>query len=122
MKLKDNAMRRSLDIGVIRAKEKKKNNIKYMYSDEKLLRPDTPQKEIFSRKEVLNKFKTIEITTKHPNPTNPHALCNSQKIYKNLKILKEYKRRPPSIGLREVYYYLPQNEHKRRYYPRKFQY
>ena len=92
-----------------------------MYDDEKLLRPDTPQKEIFPEKEVRNKFKIIEIITKHPNPTNPHALSKSQKIYKNLEIAKNYSGRPWSIH-RKVYYYHPQNEHKYRYYPKKFQF
>ena len=96
--------------------------VRYMYTDEKFLDPDPLPKEIFAREHILNKLKTIDIITEHPNPTNPHALSNSQKIYKRLEVAMKYKRRAPNNRLRGVYYYHPQNEYSHKFYPKKIQY
>ncbi|CAI2381173.1 unnamed protein product [Moneuplotes crassus] len=119
-KREDHHLRRSLGLGGISRKMWRKENERFMYDDEKLIKPDTPLKEIFPQDEVKEKLKTIDIITEHPNPTNPHALSNSQKIYKTLKIARTYQPRPPSSGLKEYYYFHPQNRYKHRFYPKNF--
>ena len=76
-----------------------------MYTDHKLLRPDTPQDEIFPYRVAKDKLETIRKIDKH---------VDSKKIHRGMEIVHSVYSSPPRYNtyktnkLKDIFYYHPQ--------------